>query len=827
MKRFRRPLTLLGFIIPVIAFAVITFGVYTARRSFPQLQGNVHIAGLHGAVDVWRDKNGIPHIYADEARDLFLAQGYVHAQDRFYQMDFWRHITAGNLAELYGGGQITTTRFLRALGWQRVAALEYDQLDPDSRAIMEAYANGVNAYLATRSTQDLSLEYSILALNGLGDYVPEPWTAVHSIAWGKSIAWDLGGNMDEEIRRAVLLQTVGPDMLADYLPNYPDDHPPILPDPALGAVDWPGLGAALDTTGFFPGPLQEGLGSNNWVIAGTRTGTGAPLLANDPHLAIQMPAIWYEVGLHCRAVSAVCPYDVVGFSMAGVPGVIAGHNARIAWGVTNVGPDVQDLYIEKLNPANPFQYEVNGQWVDMRVLTETIKIKGQPDEALTIRYTRHGPIISDVYERAGDLTGTVNGVALDKNYAVALRWTALEPGRVAQAILGLNRAQNFDDFRHALRDFAAPSQNFVYADVDGNIGYQVPSNIPIRKNGDGQWPVPGWTDEYEWTGYIPFDELPYSYNPPQGYIATANNAVVGSDYPYLLTYDWDAGYRAERIVQMIEAQPKISIDDMKQMQGDNMNLGAQELMPYLLALKFDDPKLADAQTLLSAWDFQMHMDSAPAALYASFFRALTNDTFKDELSALPSRYWPNGGALNWLALRNLATTPDNPWWDDVTTSNTETRDDIFRRAFADGYADVVTRLGADATKWKWGDLHTSTFANATVGSEAVPGLIRDLFNRGPFPTSGGASIVNATNWRLTTRGPNPYIVTNVPSMRMIVDLGNFSNSLAQHTTGQSGHAYNLHYIDFADAWRKIEYHPMHWNLTTLQNSYEGHLVLEP
>ena len=529
------------------------------------------------------------------------------------------------------------------------------------------------------------------------------------------------------------------------------------------------------------------------------------------------------MGLHCQPVSDSCPYDVTGYSFAGVPAVIIGHNARIAWGFTNVNPDVQDLYIEKINPANPNQYEVNGKWVDMTVVQDPISVKGGTSQPLTIRSTRHGPVITDVYG-LGQFAQKA-GLDPSSQYALALRWTALEPNKTFTSIFELNRAQNWDQFRTALRDFAAPSQNVVYADVDGNIGYQTPGNIPIRNKGDGTTPVPGWTDDYEWTGYIPFDKLPYAFNPPQGYIATANNAVVGPDYPYLITSAWDAGYRAQRIVAMIQAQPKISIDYIQQMQGDDMNLGSTEVLPYLLALSFDDAKLSTAQGLLRSWDGQMRIDSQPAAIYMSFFNRLLADTFDDKV---PQAYWLSGSSDSWVILRNLLSKPDSPWWDIRATTTVEKRDDILRLAFTQGYADLEKRLGTDTSKWTWGRLHTATFRNQTLGKSGVA-VIESLFNRGPYPVAGGASIVNATssNMAVDNTTGDPFDVTSLPSMRMIVDLSNLDNSLQVFTTGESGHAYAAHYIDMADHWRLIQYYPMLWSRANVTAHSEAQLTLTP
>jgi penicillin amidase len=572
------------------------------------------------------------------------------------------------------------------------------------------------------------------------------------------------------------------------------------------------------------GPFR-GLGSNNWVIAGSRTTTGKPLLANDPHLASQMPSIWYEIALNCQPVSDACPFQVSGYSFAGVPGVVIGHNARIAWGFTNVNPDVQDLYIEKVNPANPNQYQVNGEWKNMTVIQDQIAVKGGASVPLTIRATRHGPLITDVYGL--DKFAAQAGLDASSQYALSLRWTALEPNYLFRAVFNIDRASNWTEFRQALRDFAAPSQNAIYADVDGNIGYQTPGNVPIRKQGDGLAPVPGWTDDYEWTGYIPFDKLPFAYNPPQGYIATANNAVVGPDYPYLLTLQWDEGYRAQRIVSMIQAQPKLSIDDIQHIQGDDMNIGSTEVLPYLLTLSFEDPKLNAALGQLKSWDGQMRIESQPAAIYMGFFNRLLSDTFDDQV---PKNYWLRGEDRSWVILRTLLKQPDSDWWDNTKTPAVEKRDDILRQAFGEGYADLEKRLGADASQWTWGRLHTATFTNLTLGKSGVS-VIENIFNRGPYPAAGGASIVNATSFNLALDDAggtgDPYAVTSLPSMRMIVDLSNLDNSLQVFTTGESGHAYAPHYVDMADHWRLIQYYPMLWSRANVEAQSEASLTLMP
>ncbi len=857
MLKIRRILSTVLVVILALLIIIplgVVVGINNAKpQSFPQTDGELRLAGLDGPVDVYRDNMGIPHIYATTLHDLFMVQGYVHAQDRFWQMDFWRHIGSGRLSEMFGKGQLKTDMFLRTLGWRQIAEQEYASLPAESKAILDSYSDGVNAYIQSRSGADLSLEYVVLgALTP--SYQPEPWTPIHSLTWAKAMAWDLRGNMGAEIERAVLSKTLTPEQLADLYPKYPDDHPVIVtkigdsaysaPQTAssqksdvealLGSVRFESAAANLALLDPLLGPSGPAIGSNSWAVSGTRTTTGKPLLANDPHLGIQMPSIWYQVGLHCAPKSDACPYEVAGFSFAGVPGVVIGHNDHIAWGFTNTGPDVMDLYVLKVNPDNPNQYEYNGAWIDFQTRTEKIAIGGtNTPEQLTVRISRFGPVISDTY---GPLSDTVEpkstdipfkdkaGIELPPTYAIALRWTALEPGSVFEAIWGFNKAKNWDEFRAAAHYFAVPAQNLLYADIDGNIGYQMPGNVPIRKKGDGTVPVPGWTDEYEWTGYIPFDELPYTYNPASGYIVTANNQVPPRDYPYLVTTDWDYGFRAQRIVDMIEQAPgKIDIAYIQKMQGDDKSLNAETLVPILMQVPLDSQLAAVRDQYLAKWDYQETMDSSSAALFESFWWNLVADTFLDE--NMPKEYQPAGGSRTYEIMRNLVKTPDSAWWDDKTTPNqVETRDDIFAKAFAEAVkCDVcVQKFGSDISKWKWGDLHSATFRNGTLGKSGI-GVIENLFNRGPFPAAGGESIVNATGWDIY----DSFEVNWLPSMRMIVDLSDLNNSVTVHTTGQSGHADHPHYIDMADLWRNIQYYPMWWNLDSIQGHIEGHLRLLP
>jgi penicillin amidase len=814
----------------------------SAPQSFPQINGDINIPGLDAPVRVYRDTMGIPNIYATSSHDLFLAQGFVHAQDRFWQMDFWRHIGSARLAEMFPS-EVKTDAFLRTLGWKQLAEQEYYLLDPELKSMLEVYSQGVNTFLSTRSGTELSLEYGILKLLN-PSYKPEPWTPVNTLTWAKSMSWDLGGNMDEEIDRAILLKTLSADYVNELYPLYSPDHPVIVPtigenflqsQPNAIFADLNTPDSLLKTVSenivhldALLGPSGADIGSNNWVVAGSLTNTGMPLLANDPHLSIQMPSIWYQIGLHCQPKNDACPYDVSGFSFAGVPGVVIGHNDRIAWGVTNVSPDVQDLYIEKINPDNPDQYEYLGNWVDMVIRKENILVAGGDPVEVTIRSTVHGPIISDSYaplkqqvETPQDSFTQKSGVDFPEQYAISLSWTALEPSQLFNAIWGFDKAQNWDEFRTAARNFVVPAQNLVYADVEGNIGYQMPGNIPIRKSGDGRLPVPGWTGEFDWQGYIPFEELPYVFNPKSGYIASANNQVNPWDYPYLITTDWDRGFRAQRIVELITTAPgPIDIAYFQKIQGDNYDASAATLVPLLMKTDLGDTKLDEIRSILKDWGYQDGMNSSPAALYAAFWQKFLVNTFGDDL---PTDMQPAGSSRWFEVVRNMASQPDSHWWDSqLTIDRIETREDILKLSFSQAVSDLQSTHGKDPSKWRWGDLHTATFQNQTLGKSGIT-PIEMLFNRGPFNTSGGPSIVNATGWNAT----KSFEVTSIPSLRMIVDLSDLSKSLTVHPIGQSGHAYHPNYMDMADLWRNIQYYPMLWNEPDIISNAAGRLVLTP
>ncbi|MGA7271531.1 MAG: penicillin acylase family protein [Acidimicrobiia bacterium] len=828
MRWLRRILVALLVLVIVLALA----GIWMSRRSFPAVSGEAVLSGLDGPVSITRDTDGIPHIRARTTHDLFMAQGYVHAQDRFWQMDTWRHIGAGRVSEMFGADQVDSDAFLRTLGFTRLAEQEYQSAPAELQAGLDAYAAGVNAYLdERRGGSALSLEYSVLGLQN-GDYAPEPWKPTDTLTWAHVMAWDLRSNMDEEIDRAILSGIVGRDRTSQLYPPYPDDHPVIVPA-GVGAQSAalppapPGATAALERVKNELRALEahlgkpiDGIGSNNWVVDGTHTASGEPLLANDPHLGIQLPSIWYEIDLWCEQVNPDCPYRVTGFSFPGAPGVVIGHNQHIAWGFTNEAPDAMDLYIEHTDGKG--RYEVDGEWRDFDVRHETIKVAGGDDVDLEIDSTRHGPVISGRFGRLDDLDN--GGIDLPDSYAIALRWRALEPSTVFQALLGFDTATNWDEFRRAAADFDMAPQNVVYADRDGNIGYQATGEIPIRRSGDGRYPAPGWTSDYEWDGYIPFDDLPRIFNPDSGVIVTANQPVVDSSYPYFIGIDHDYGYRAMRINDLLATSSALQPADMVAIQMDDYDASAAAVVPKVMELASDDPAIAAMQQVLGPWSagtepYQMAADSPGAAAYAAVWRHLLADTFDDEL---PEDMQAAGGSRFFQVVANLLQAPDDPWWDDVDTDRKETAPDILSRAVVEAHTELMETLGRDPASWRWGDLHVGSFENQTVGQSGI-GLIDALFNRTAKPEiSGGSSIVNATGWV----APDGYGLVALPSMRMVVDLSDLSQSVSVNTTGQSGHAYNRHYFDLNHAWATGSTHPMRFGPDSVSDP-EGVLELVP
>lgn len=736
---------------------------------------------------------------------FFFAQGYIHAQERMWQMDFNRRMVAGRVAEILGEQAVPLDRWTRILGMRRVAEEEVHLLNSPSRAVLQAYADGVNARL---SEKRLPVEFTLL------QYQPEPWSIADSLSWTKMMAWTLSVNWEAELLRAQLIARLGAEAAAELEPDYGDDYPLIIPK----GVDYSCLGGeALDRAAQArrlsgPGSMQ-GLGSNNWVVSGSRTTSGKPLLANDMHLGMTIPSIWYENHLFGGSL------NLSGISFPGIPGIIAGHNGHVAWGFTNGFPDVQDLFIEHLQRQEDGSvlYEFEGQWLPARVRVENIRIKGGSSTTEEVIETHHGPIINKL---APDFCG---------ESPLALRWNALDKNSMLNALIDMNQARNCLEFREALRCWATPTQNTVYADIDGNIAYSFPGNIPIRKNGDGRVPVPGWTGEYEWIGYIPFEELPHLYNPPQGYVVTANNRVTDPGYPHWLGTDHITGNRAGRIRELIESQVKISPDFIQHMHQDQVSIAARKIKEILARVETTDPEIQILLRRMAQWDGHLGADSPEASIYEVFIRQMLKRLLETKLgSDLAARYIGKGPtpvlsemsilgerAREWL--QNTLANPNSPWFENEAGFS---RDELVCQVLTESIAMLKQLCGPNLNDWAWGKLHTLTF-NHVLG--AVKPLDR-LFNRGPYPIGGDPDTV--WNTAASYHDLSSKSITSAP-FRFIADLGNLNNSLGCLVPGQSGQPASPHYADNIADWFSVRYHPMLYRREEVEKHAKDRLTFLP
>lgn len=768
--------------------------IWYRQASQPDSAGTLRLPGLKDRVVVVRDRNAVPHIQAANALDAYYALGYVHAQDRLWQMQMNKRIVAGRLAEILGPSALDTDRFLRTLGVRRNAEAILAQSSPETRAVLQAYANGVNAFIDTRKSA-LPPEFLILRTR------PERWEPADTLGWQTMMAWDLGGNWTQEVLRMGLAQQLPTARIAEILAPYPGDKP-------LRTMDYasfyrqlaPVATAMASVVQRAPSGYVEGMGSNNWVVSGAHTRSGKPLLANDPHLGLQAPALWYVARLQAPGL------DVTGATLPGAPLVVLGHNKRIAWGFTNTAPDVQDLYIERVAPGNPGQYQTPDGWADFETRTEIIHVKGENDVTLTVRATRHGPVLSDVAEPL-----VAAAKPLGAQYVVAFQWTALRPDdRTFQGGLKLGQASDWNSFLAAMRDFHAPQQNIVYADVDGNIGYIAPGRVPLRRADNdlkGLAPAPGWEARYDWTGFVPFEQLPRSYNPPTGMIVTANQKIVADDYPYFITSEWTVPYRYQRIKALLEANPRHTPDSFAAIQKDVVSLAVREALPLLLAAPVAQdaslpPRERGLLDALRKWDGTMAADRAEPLVVTAWLRELSRLLFEDKVGEVQfNRLWDQRNVQ--LPMLNAMRDPDGAgafWCDNTRTPARETCGETISLAWRRTIADLDARYGDNAERWRWGKAHTARAEHKPFGK--VP-YLAGLFNV-RVQTGGDTYTVDVGRHNLRDERA-PFESTHAASLRAIYDLSDLSESRFMTSTGQSGNALSPHYRDWTDKWAGVQF----------------------
>jgi penicillin amidase len=791
MKRVWRSLGIVLVLAILVPLLAIGGGWLWLRRGVPDFSGTFTLPGLSESVEVAFDANAVPHIFARSDNDAYFTLGWLHARDRMWQMDVQRRVGAGRLSELIGSSGLRTDRFMRTMGFYRQAELSYDALAPEVRAGLDAYAAGVNAWLTQRS-EPLPIEFQLLR------HQPDPWKPADSLVWGKLMALQLSENYRHELMRARLLQRLPPDQVRDLYPDYPADAP-ISMVAALQNLDFDRLWAAL------PPPLGPSTASNEWVVAGNRTDTGKPILVNDPHLALNAPVLWYLARIETPDLS------LTGATVPGVPFHLLGHNNRIAWGFTTTGGDVQDLYVERLDPADPDRYLTPDGSLPFTVREETIRISDGTEEKLNVRLTRHGPVLSDIEGDAGQIAPS--------GQVVALAFTGFsDKDTTAEALYQLNRAADWDEFREALRSFVTPQQNIVYADGDGNIGFLVPGAVPVRQSGNGYLPVPGWTDDYSWTGPIPFDELPQLLNPAKGRIVNANNRVVGPDYPHFIAARWDDWFRAGRIEQVLDGESRHSVVAAERLLADTLSLPARDLLPLMLGVKAEGTLATDALRLLRVWDGTMKRDRAEPLIFEWWLRELNRTLYADELGPLFADFW----SLNPRVVRHMLT--DVPrWCDDVTTADrTESCGDILLLSLDRALEALHQRHGSDVASWRWGAEHRAPFPHQVL--DRLP-MLNKLFDIG-IEADGGNFTVNRGGSSVANEAA-PFSDRHGAGYRAIYDLADLSRSRFIIATGQSGNPLSPHYGDLRHRWRDGQHIAVTGSLDEVTSSGLGRLSLEP
>jgi penicillin G amidase len=764
MKRWTKRL---GLGTGILLIFVAGLGFLMLRASLPQTTGNLVLPGLERPVRVMRDSHGIPSIQAANRHDLYMALGFVHAQDRLFQMDMQRRLGAGRLSEAVGSTALATDKFMRTLGLYRHAAASVNAASPEFRAVLDAYSAGINAFLHGGGT--LPIEFTVLG------YHPDDWSPADSLVLGKVLELQHTGNYRRELLYARMAQVLPADEIGKLFPDYPNDAPVTLKELA-SLMKAPGIDTWLDTlmAALPQNDRSPQRASNNWVVDGAHSVTGKPLLANDPHLDFGAPLIWYLARLEAPDL------DVAGATIPGAPLVALGHNKRIAWGFTTTNADVQDLFVEQIDAADSRRYATPKGTAAFDVRDERIMIKGHAPETVTVRETRHGPVISDI---------ATNMPPAAANTALALQASFLnDDDQTLEAIWRIGLAQDWSGWLDAMRLFTAPPQNMVYGDHDGNIGFIVPGHIPIRKTGDGRMPVEGASGEHDWTGFIPFEQLPQTYNPSAGHIATANNKIVPDSYPFPITRDWDAPYRIERIEAGLAATPQQSIASSTLLQREIVSLAARDLLPLMLAAEPTDPRERAAIALMQRWDNRMDQDRPEPLIFSAWVRAINQRLFQPRLGGIYGRYWLPSARATQNALQNNSAWCGNEGCQRLATS-----------ALRDALDDLTSRYGAAMERWRWGEAHQASFEHPVFSR--IP-LLGAVFDRHP-PSDGAADTVNAGSFD-ANKDETPFADLHGPGLRAVYDLADPDNSTFQLALGQSAHVLSPHYDDMQKLWQRFE-----------------------
>jgi penicillin amidase len=783
----------------VVLISFVTFGYFSFRRSLPQAEGTVAISALQAPVKIWRDEWGIPHIIARNDLDLYTAVGFVTAQDRMWQMDLFRRAATGTLSEIFGDKTLQADILSRTIGFEKIADKFISELPPESSALLSSYADGVNSYIKNY-VERLPIEFSLLG------YKPATWESKDSISILRLIGWLLSMGWHVDPVYADLVEKLGLERMQELLPHQVDQNQIMLKSWDHRQA-FSGLRFACDEFQKTLGFPSQGVGSNSWVVTGARSRSTLPVLANDTHLPYSAPCLFYILHLSSPNIKAI------GISVPGLPGIVIGRNQSIAWGLTNSMIDDIDFYIEKLDSADSSHYLHQGKSQAFAETVELIPIRGKEPYKLIIRSTQNGPIINGVAS-----------IAAKNEVPISLRWAGFETGDEFSASQRLLHVQNWQDFLQAAGTFKTPSQNFIYADSKGNIGYYLAAAVPIRNNGQGLFPSDGNMDVNSWPGFVPDEKLPMQYNPAGNRIVTANNRVTSADSPLYLSSYWEPDYRLQRIHSLLDSLKFASAEAFSRQQQDVFSPQAESIVPKVLPIIRQVPfdrrsNYAKALLLWQNWDYQETSESIAATIFEEFYLSLLRGTFADEMGDSLFAEFMDTPHFNIKALDRLVENGNSIWFDDITTSDTtETLKDIIQKSFAASIDSLEAKLGSDMGQWRWGRLHQLTFRHPFSFYKPFS----SLFNIGPFRSSGGLFTINNGSYLFSECFANVI----GPCMRQVVDMSTQEYNVIL-TTGQSGHPLSNHYQDQTKLWlkgqmirlsldeRKID--AQNWKLLTLQS----------
>ena len=791
MRKFWRYIAIIVSLLLVILIVMFIWASNKYRASLPVTSGTFYIDGIQSDVEVYYDEWGIPHIFAENEKDLFFVQGYVTAQNRLWQMDLSRRLAYGELSEIVGDSGIGIDRFFKMLGLHRMAEKIAPTISGESRLMLESYAAGVNSFIENNSDK-MPLEFTLL------QYKPDTWTIEHSLAYLRMMGWSLSMGWYVDPALGMLEEKVGTKMLAEIMPGYEDEWSSIISGskPLFSSLH-ESIFETVHELQTYMSIDRTHPGSNSWVVSGEKTVSGKPILANDPHLGLRAPSVWYEAHLSCPGI------EVYGVTLPGLPGIVIGHNRSYGWGLTNVMADDIDFFVERIDPEDSLRYEYKGAYRKFKEYREVIRVKHADSIDVVVKESLHGPIISDIHSA---LKGS--------DRVVSMRWSGHDVSDEYKAYYKIMKGKNRDEFLDGLRHYQIPPQNFVYADTAGHIGYWCAGAIPIRKKGRGQLPLPGWSGEYDWCGYIPFDELPHLYDPPEKYIGTANNKIVNDSYPYYITSYWEPPYRASRIYELLRSSNDIDIEFIKMMQYDRKSHHAMFLMPYIRnvidGMTVKDEMKAKMVSDFAKWNMIEDPELHEPSIFHVFLKKLYENIYKDEMGIKAFKMFKELTNIPIRATDRLIKKGESRWFDDVTTPDIiEERDDIIERSILDACDAIIEKYGERESDWSWGQIHRIVFDHA-LGKKKPLDII---FNIGPYELGGSETTINNAAYSFNST----FDVILGPSMRKIVDFANIDSALSIITTGQSGQPADKHYRDQAPLWVEGKYHRALMNHDQIKN----------